>query len=450
MKLDVALLLLYVLAPFAVTLIPWPKSFQRGLFTPGSLMSIFRVLFLFFLSRTIVSEGGVVTLSGTLVNGYPLEIVLSLNSYRYGFLLTAELCFLLAHWMCSFSSRHGTLIKTLINLVQGFCALFIMSDNAVATGALLALAGVVFFYLIRFSIEGPQADLGAAISKRMYSLCFLLGLLVIGWGITEFGGKNLLFSKVEASKLGITTWLLLLIFALPIPPWSKWFSQAVEFLPEGVTLALVTFLSAVALKFAALFSIVYPDIGWKQKLLLYVIGIIGSVFSISGLFSARSRRKALSNLPGFFYSLLLISVGVSKSTLIMSGYFIGLFLPVFTGLLLYATVLKPTNSLQKGFVGLLLAIILGLPGTPIFLIFSSIGARSLDMGMSYALVFMLLWFFYLSVNVYICRRIFMDKSPPHPEATSRLVEEAPISFAGYGIFLICFIVATTHLAWRIL
>lgn len=449
MNLDRALLLIYVLSPFLAAVVPWSKNFRGGLLTPGSVASILRIFLLFFLSGTVVSSAGSVNLSGTLVNGYPLDIVLTLDAYRYGFLLTAELCFLWAHWMSSPRSPHGTLVRILISLSQGFCSVFLMSDNAVATGALLILAGVVFFYLVRFSVEGPKEELAASISKRMYVLFFLLGLMMVGWGILEFGEKDLLFSQVKASKIGTVVWLALLVLAVPIPPWSRWFGQALEFLPEGVTLALVTFLSGVTLKFATLFSVVYPDLGWKQKLGIYSLGIIGCGFSLSGLFSAGSRRRMLGSLPSFFFCLILVSVGVSKTNLVISAYFTCLFVPVFTGLVLYASVIRLSTPLQKTFVGLLLAIIIGLPGTPVFLIFSAIGARSLDLGVSYMLLFTLLWFFYFSANVFICRKIFMDKDAAEPEIATGL-EAGPVPFAAYGLILMVFVIFATQIAWRIL
>jgi hypothetical protein len=324
-----------------------------------------------------------------------------------------------------------------------------MSDNAVASGALQILAGVVFYYLIRFSLEGDREEPGISVSRRMYGLQFLLGVIMIGWGVMEFVGHDLLYSRVPYSLAGTVTWMVLLVLAVPILPWSHWFSRAVERLPEGVTLALVTFLSGVALKFASLFAVVYPDLKWQQKLVVYVLGILGCAHALSGLFSAGSRRKLLGSLPAFFFSLILVSVGVSRNDLVISAYFAAVFIPVFTGILLYASVMRPGGAVQKAFVLLLGAVVIGLPGTPVFLIFSSIGARSLDLGVSYMILFILLWFLYFSANIYIYRRVFMDTEPLAPGEAS-VLDRGPISFAAYGIFLIVFIVSVTQAAWRLL
>lgn len=450
MNLDRALLLLYVLLPLVAAVSPWPKNPRGGLFTLGSIVSISRVLLLFLLGTTVISSGERITMSGTLVGGYPLDLVLSLDAYRYGFLLMAELCFLLAHWMCSPTAPHRTLMRVLISLAQAMCALFVMSDNSVATGALQILAGVVFFYLIRFSADEKREDVAYSISSRVYGLFFILGLVMIVWGVMEFGLKDLLFSRATSSKTGTFIWLCMVVLSVPISLWSRWFSQAIEFLPEGVTLSLVTVLSAVVLKFSSLLSVVYPDLQWKQKMALYVIGIVGSVFSISTLFSARTRRQMLGSLPGFFLSLVLVSVGVSKSNLVISAYFICLFVPAFTGLILYASVMKLSGTLQRTFIALLLAIVLGLPGTPVFLIFSAIGARSLDLGVTYTLVFVMLWLLYFSANVYICRRFFMDKRTLDTGVDSALESGPTVTYAGYGLFLMCFLILATQIAWRVL
>ncbi|MGZ6289758.1 MAG: hypothetical protein ACXWQO_16355 [Bdellovibrionota bacterium] len=447
MNLERLILLIYIVLPFLAAM-PVPGVFNKKMLSPGMIASSLRILLLLVILRPIVFGGGTIGISTSLASGYPLEFVFSLDAFRFGFLITAEFCFLFAHWMGLVSGSLGV-ISMLLSLAQAFSSLFMISNNAVTTGGLLLLASAVFFYLIRFAISGQNREMGEKISRRMYSLYFLLGLLMIVWGIIEFGSKDMQFGPRSGSPFGLLFWLALMVLAVPIPPWSRWFTYAVECLPEGVTVTLVTFISGVALKISTLFSVVYPDMGWKQKLFLYLLGISGCAFSISGLFAAESRRKMLGSLPSFFFSLILVSVGVSKSSLVLSAYFSCLFVPVFTGLVLYASVMKVVSPLQKVFVGILFALILGVPGTPVFQIFSGIGARSLELGISYAIVFGLLWFFYFCANVHICRRIFVDERPPESGAPSSL-EQAPISFAGYGVFLMCFIIVATQLAGGIL
>src|SRR5690606_23451808 len=115
-----------------------------------------------------------------------------------------------------------------------------------------------------------------------------------------------------------------------------------------------------------------------------------------------------------------VSLGVSQSKLLSSAYYVCVFLPVFTGLILYASAMNVRTAVEKSYVGILLALILGLPGTPVYLIFGTIGSRSLDMGLGYTIIFGLLWFLYFSANVHICRRIFLDPEPPEAGVISPL------------------------------
>lgn len=442
-------LLVYLLLPFLASFVP--QSSRPGiLLSKGSAATAIRIVLLLALARSVVLHGDFVSIQGSLVQGYPLDILLSLNSYRYGFLLTAEFCFLLAHWMCPSNGDNSGLIRVLMCFAQGFCSLLLVSDNSAVTGGFMLLAGTVFFYLIRFSIPSKSEEMGATISTRMHVLYFLLGLFTIAWGITEFSGQNLVFGRGSGSALGLFLWLALVILAVPLPPWSRWFTRALEHLPEGVSLTLVIFLSGVALKLATLFNVAYPDLGWKQKLILYVLGIVGCFFSITGLFGAETRRRMLACVPSFFLSVLLVSVGVSRSGLVLSAYFASLFVPVFTGLVLSTSGIRMHSSLQRFFVGFLFLLVLGLPGTPVYQIFSGIGARSLDMGVGYTIVFGLLWFFYFNANVHICRRIFMEREAlPEGDSAPRL-EAAPGLFAGYGIFLMFIVIVVAQFAGRML
>lgn len=449
MSADKILLLVYLFLPFASALIP-QRAESGTWMSKGALSTGIRVIILLALARSVPMLGGEVSVRAVLLSGYPLDLALSLDSYRYGFLVMAEFCFLLAHWMAPASGSNSGMIRVLVSFAQGFCSLLVMSNNAVATGAILFLSGTAFFYLVRFSISSDNDETGATISTRLHVLVYLLGLLMVAWGITEFSGSGLIFGKNEGSMLGLALWLALLVLAIPLPPWSKWFARAVETLPEGVTLTLVIFLSSVALKVTSLFAVAYPELGWRQKLFLYCLGIVGCGLSIAGLFAAETRRKMLGCVPSFFFSMVLVSVGVSRSALVLSAYFACLFIPVFTGLILAASLMSPRSRLQKFFLGVLFVIVVGLPGTPVYQIFSGIGARSLELGLGYSVVFGLLWFFYFNANVHMCRRIFMDNASPAGSADAVRLEGAGGIFAGYGIFLMLLLTVIAQIAGRIL
>jgi len=441
--------LLYLILPFAASLVPKQVEPSAWL-SKGAATTLARILLLLALGREVVLLGGEVAFRAPLVAGYPIELFLGLDSYRYVFLLSAEFCFLLAHWMCPGKGPGAGMIRLLVSFAQGLCSLFLVSSNAAATGAFLLLAGTVFFYLVRFAVPAKDEGAGAAISTRMHTLFFLLGLLVIAWGIAEFSSGGLVFGRGTGALFGLPLWLLLVVLSVPLPPWSRWLARAVETLPEGVTLTLVTFLSAVSLKAASLFSVAYPDLGWKQKLLFYLLGLLGCALSIGGLFAARGRRAMLSCLPGFFFCMVLVSVGVSRNTLVLAAYFSCLFVPVFTGLVLSSAVMGGGHPLQKLFLGLLFTHALGVPGTPVFQIFSQIGARSLDLGIGYTITLGLLWFFYFNANVSICRRIFMEQGAPEASADVVRLDGTPGFLAGYGLFLMFMVIIAAQVAGRVL
>ena len=442
-------LLLYLVLPFAMAFLPQRQQAGTWL-SKGTAATGARILILLFLGRAVVMQAAEITVRASLLKGYPVDLLLSLDAHRYGFLLTAEFCFLLAHWMCPASGQNGGMIRVLVSFAQGFCSLLLMSGNTAGTGALFLLSGTVFFYLIRFAAPAQAEETGAAISTRLHVLFFLLGLIMIAWGIAEFGAKGLEFGRNNGSWLGLPLWLGLVVLAVPLPPWSRWFSRAVESLPEGVSLTLVIFLSAVALKVSHLFGVAYPELGTGQKLFLYVLGILGCVLSLSQLFAADTRRRMLGAVPSFFFSIVLVSVGVSRSALILSAYFACLFIPVFTGLVLSASVMSARSTLQRIFFGALFVLVLGMPGTPVYQIFSGIGARSLDLGLAYSVVFGLLWFFYFNANVHMCRRIFMDPKAPDGTGDAVRLEGAAGVFAGYGLFLMLLVTVVTQIAGRLL
>ena len=94
--------------------------------------------------------------------------------------------------------------------------------------------------------------------------------------------------------------------------------------------------------------------------------------------------------------------------------------------------------------------VLGLPGTPVYQVFSGIGARSLDLGIGYSIVFGLLWFFYFNANVHIYRRIFLNQNPDSGIDESLRLEGSPGFYAGYGVFLMLLVIVVAQIAGRML
>jgi hypothetical protein len=448
MKLELSLLLAFVLLPFLALFLPWSKSFNRNWLTLGAVVSIGRIALLSILGNTVLISSQKLLIQGSLVSGYPLDIVLSLDPRRFGFLLVAELCFLLAHWMSTVVGR-PSLVRRLICLTQGITALFVLSDNAIAAGGLLILGGASIFYLVRFSAGELLEDLFAEIANRVYVLSFILGALMISWGIIEFGQKNMLLTKGSDSKWGSAIWILMLILSAPVSPWSHWLRKSLKSVPEGVTLTVMIFLSGVLLKHSAIFAIVYPDLPIEQRTIIYGFGLLGCILALLQIFLSKNRREMLGGLPSFFFSLVLVALGVSKQIATDAPYYICVFLPALSALILYATSIQVVGNLQKIYMALLCVLVLGVPGTPAYLIFSNIGARSLDLGVSHIIIFGLLWFLYFCSAVYIGRRLFLDKEAVELGFVNRL-EEAQAPIAAYGVFFMFFLILISQLSWRIL
>lgn len=449
MKTQQILFFMYATLPFLAVWIPASLGQRAKSISFLSAVSIIRIIILIVLAKALGLAGESVHLSGTLVNGYPMDFLLKMDLPRICFLLSAEFCFLLAHWICRINGFNIFTINPLLFLAQGFCSLLIAAENTVATGGILILNGIVFFYLIRFSISADRKALSEKISRSVYLLFFMLGLLMIAWGITEFGERELRFARGSGSILGISTWILMLLLSVPLSIWAKWFASAIESLPEGIAMALVTFLCAVTLKLATIYGTAYPDLDEHFKRAFYVFGMIGAAFSLSGLFAAKSKKNILGSFPSFFLSLVLVSVGVSQQNVVNSVYYICIFVPVFTALILYASSLRVETGLHKAFVAGMLILVLGFPGTPVYLIFSNVGSRSIELGVSYTILFGLLWFLYFCANIHVCRKIFMDSESAGMDSRTGLTD-APKIFTGYCLFLMFFVVLITHFAGGLL
>jgi hypothetical protein len=446
-KIEQITYLAYLLTPIFFAPFLLPIGLKAFKVSPGLASSLIRIFLLAIIFRYLTVNQAPILIESPVLEGYPMDFLLSLDFSRIGILLASEFCFAFTHLMGNQQKNKNNITSFLIIVSQFLLPLYLCSDNLMFAGSTQILMVGVFYYLIRFSLTSGAEDYGASITRSFYPLYFFLGILLLLWGIAEFGDKKMLIDRASASELNLIFWILLLVFAVPVAPWSKWLGLAVTHLPEAVTLVLVIFLSAVTWKISSIFSISYPDLKWKYKLVIYLVGIFGCAISIGSLFAAKSRRVMLGSLPSFFFSLILVSLGASQTKLLSSAYFVCLFLPVFTGIILYASAIAIRGIWEKIFIGILLALILGLPGTPVYLIFGTIGSRSLDMGVAYTLIFALLWFFYFSANVHICRRIFMDPEPPETGVTSSSLLLSPI-LTGFGILLCIFIVLITFYAGR--
>ncbi len=403
MKLEAILFLSYVLLPFLAIFLPWSQQFNKNWLSLGALLSILRIVIISFLGNSVIGGANRLEIHGSLVSGYPLDVVLSLDAKRFGFLLVVEICFLLSHWMCTVVGR-PSLIRRLTCITQGITALFVLSDNAVAAGGFIILGGVSLYYLVRFSAEDLNDELHAQIAKQIYVMSYILGALFVSWGIMEFSSREMLFASGSANRWGSALWILMLVLSVPVSPLSQWLRKSMRRVPEGVALCVIIFFSALLLKHSTIFGIVYPELTSGERSVIYGFGLLGAVVSLFLVFLSHTRRDMLGSLASFFFSLVLVSLGVSKRASVDAAYYVCVFVPALSALILYGTSIQIRTNLHKVFMALLCLLVLGLPGTPTYLIFSNIGARTLDLGVAHILMFGILWFLYFCSSVYIGRR----------------------------------------------
>lgn len=437
----------FIFLPF-IALMPQLMRFEGPGYLPlGALQSIARLILLMYFSFKLSGEAEPLLLKLPLIVEYPVGLELMLDVRRIGFLFSLELCFLLVYWFRFPESKISTfLYHTLLLPFQALCTLYCLSENIVVTGAIHMLLGVLAFYLVRFSCQNKKYELGLEVSARVYSWSALIGLATMCWGVYEFGAGGIHLG--DKGGKGAILWAITLVLAAPVPFWSKWLLRTIHFMPEGIAIPLVALQGAVILKLSS-FYYVYPSFGGWPKLLLAFVGLSGSIFYLVWIFLSKTRKSMLSKMPGFYFCLVLLSIGISHERALLSAYFACLFVPIFTVLILYASNLELQSLADRFFLGLFFFVIFGLPGSPVFLIFGELGARSLAIGSSTILGFFFLWLAYFGASAHIAREAVLSESTQEGDWLSGF-RTLPVPFSFIGFFLLVFLLVLTQMAWRFL
>lgn len=437
--------LLYLLLPLVSFLGLSTRGQVKASAMLSLVVSILRICLLVLMVNLFSGNLSDISLTSQMLPGYPLDISLSLSLPRIGFLLIADGCFIFAYWLVGLYLERLSVSGVFIAITQLIIPVFLVSENTCITGAILILAAPVYYYLIRFSAREDEKIFKETqrIGSIAYMVSFLMGILFIVWGVLEFGNNGFHVGKGQLSSAGSWLWLAMLVIIVPVSIWSRWLFHVVEKLPEPVTVSLVLFISAVTMKIASAYEIAYRELEFTTKITFYSVGILGCIFSIADLFSSKSQRRMLGGLPGFFLSISLVALGLSRGHVESSIYFVTMFVPAFTVLLLYASVMSVDGSLQRVFIALLWAVILGLPGTPTYLIFSNIGSRSIELGTGFIIVFAWLWFLYFCSIVQVCRRTFMEDAKLE-RGEYLTLSLSSSRFAIYGALMIIFLITVTY------
>lgn len=428
------------------------EGFLNGI---GLGLSICRILLLGPIIDAVLIQKTALSFSYGFIDEFSIRLATEWNGHRVWFLLTLDFCLLLSQLMNTVFGQHKKLIEVLAFALQAVLTIYILSANFMITYVAQMVAAFLLFYIIRFSLPRRKAD-GEYISNRIAVIYSTLSILGIVWAIVEYspaGGRGaaalVLGPSQSYGSAAIILWLISAIVAVPISPWSNWFNKALTYLPEGITVILIAFLSCVIMRNAEIYLVTYTNLSWSYKSIIYLFGLIGCVFSLIALFAMESKRAMLGCMPKFFLSLVLMSIGVAHRQGLEGIYLLCLFIPIFSGLMLYASALNLNTVYQRVFIGFFLIVLVGIPGTPVYQIFSLVGSRSLDMGVEYTLVFTLVWFFYFYSNVFICRRMFLDETLAEIGVNSVLTR-APVIVTSYAIFLLLFIGSIALMNWGLL
>ena len=433
----------YILLPlFFVVLSLFRQANIYKFISMGALLCLLRILLLLPLLWISQHEVKSIETGYSMIKSLRLTMDFSLDTAIARQLLVLDFSFLLAFFTNSYSGLFKRFMEPITCAVLGLISVQLLAQSLILSSATQMLVAILFFVLIRFSLENDRPQESIYISRRVIFLYTGIAILVCLWSVGEFakfGQIESVHLHLEGSATGASilkkVWLLGLLFVVPIAPFAAWFNRALEKIPEGITIPLIGFVCVSALQFIEAFDAKYIDLKWKYKFLIYVAGLIGCLFCLSGLFAAKSKRTMMAFLPKFYFSLILVSLGVSEGASAPSTNLILLFIPIFTGLILYASVLDLKSLPQKIFLGVFILLIFGVPGSPVYQIFASIGTRSIDMGASYLLAFAAVWFLYFCANVHIIRRMFIDEQTSEMGVDS-ILSRAPLHLTVYAIFLV--------------
>ena len=435
---------LYCLSPLvALLLVAGLRRSKNAMNWVGTGLGVIRLLFLIPIIDAVLIHATKLQPAIGFIDEFAIRVSTDWSGHRIWFLLVVDCCFLMSYFMRVGTARHQILIEMMLYACQAVITLYVITSNLLLANAMQASTALILFFIVRLSL-GEKSSTSSYISNRVLMTYACLAILGIVWSISEYTVVNRpgfpileLSPTTGASSLAIRLWMIALLFSVPLSPWSSWFNRAVVDLPEAVTMALVVFVSAVILRAGETYVSVYTDIPSAYKLLIYLTGVMGCVFSLASLFTVETRRAMLGCIPKFFLSLVLVGIGVARGGNLAVVYLLCLFIPIFCGVILYSSSLSLNTNYQRVFVGIFLLFLIGFPGSPAYQIFSLVGGRSLEMGPGYALIFAVLWFFYFFSIVFICRRIFLDEETAAVGVETPL-SKAPVLMTSYAIFMLLF------------
>lgn len=433
--------------PLAAAAVPGRWAWLRGIFVPGVLAVCASLGILLSLLKG--ANGTPEVFSLHLLTAFAIDFNFQLGLPRLIFLVVAHLALMLSYLLLETTDTHVELLSRLLLSVQALLVVFVLSGNFVVCAAVLLAIAFLFYFCLAFArgADNPEAMGLARSFLYVYTACGALlltwALVIGGISVPSAGGDlqsfvDLSYDQLHAGRGRWAIWILgaAFVLSLPLAPWGRWFSRAFDILPESLTVALVTFVSAVVFGFVLIAQSIIDEGMARHRPLFMALGVITAFFALIDLSHRREKRAMLATMPKLLWAVVLVALSLATRSSYRAAYLICLVLPALSGLLLYFTSIGLERGLQRILHFVFLFCLLGLPATPLFSVFGLIGEPALALGVGYALALAILWFMYFMANVHVWKTMYFGQHAGAPGTGASARRERSIGIALYAGVLI--------------
>lgn len=331
--------------------------------------------------------------------------------------------------------------------MQALIPIYIICHNILAAAGVLFLSAICMYYFLINANSSKENLEDSNLIQSFFITISRVAILTGVWGFLEFQDSDFILKNIQGTNFGFYLWMVMVVFTIPLPPWSRRLNVLISNLPPNLVIVSMILLSAMAYKNIFSFSQIYTSWSGLEKMIFYGLGLVSSIFGVLELFSDKTPHKLPVGMPLFFLSLMLISLGLSQESMAKSAFFLSMLVPASVSFVVCFPSSGTNSVLHKIFYSILFILILGLPGTPIYLVFSSLGSKSIEIGLWTTAIFGLIWFFYFSVNVHFFRTAILSEKDNIKNGSSN---EQGKEFLILGILLGLVLIMIGYLTGRLL
>ncbi len=432
----------FVLILPAIGLIAIPVSSRLQAPLVGLAVSVLRLITLAVMFHYLAGVDRMYRLDVPLASNFGMDGLFEADLKRLLFIAVCEMAYLFSHYFVS-PANSGTgerKVTSVLALAQQLLLpIFIFSSNLFLFTTVQLMFVTMCFYGLRWvGHKKDDAEVAQAADTMLFRYA-LLGFLLLAWGLAELGFKNLSLSLSEPNFVAGQSnlaWIWLACFAtsLPILPWSRWYGILFQRGVDAISILSVLAVTAVVFKLVETGSLTYKDLTGAQDYIIYALGLLGALWSISEFFASDSIRSYLVALSRFFFSMTAFSLGLSHTGSPAGAMLIAAFVPGYMVLALFIS--SAINLAQFRNVVLIgfLAFLFGIPGSPVYFLYGFIGAKSFSAGLSLSVIFGLVWFLYFFSVVHLSKIIFPPLIPAAITKTGGIDARLSFAFAAFMIF----------------